>query len=236
MAFEANGDGPRDPEFVSITAFGYTFEHLLTGNAQDLKTLESEGAIYSEFADRDEDRKFLGSFTRYRVELTPAEILEYVQAHIAEQEFIKEYDHTKDFTAAVLAIKEPRFRDRVRCSPCWATCHRGPSTDGVRPARRPKPYGSPTANYASGAATSTNGSTGYERNTRREVLRREVLGHPTRQGQDETNIRGPVESRGHNRTRGPSAIRRKRKTSCPICVRPHEPASYLTSIPGCPSR
>jgi hypothetical protein len=83
MASETTEDGPREPEFVSITAFGYTFERLLTGNAQDLKTLESEGAIYAEFADRDEDGKFLGSFTRYRVEFKPPEIVEYVQAHIA---------------------------------------------------------------------------------------------------------------------------------------------------------
>ena len=111
MASKTSKDGPREPDFVTITAFGYTFEHLLTGNAQDLKTLESEGAVYSEFADRDEDDKFLGSFTRYRVKFTPAEIVEYVQAHIAEQQFAKELDRTNDFTAAVLAINEARFRD-----------------------------------------------------------------------------------------------------------------------------
>src|ERR1700680_4591961 len=99
MASNTSEDDPREPEFVSITALGYQFEHLLTGNAQNLKTLESEGAIYEEFADRDEDGNFLGTFTRYRVKFRPAEIVEYFQAHIAEQQFIKEYERTKDFTA-----------------------------------------------------------------------------------------------------------------------------------------
>jgi hypothetical protein len=102
-----------EPPTVTITAFGYAFEDMLVDNAQDIKTLESEGAVYSEFADRDDDGKFMGSFTRYRVQLTPREIVEYVEASKAQQEFLKSYKLTNDFTAAVMAISEPRFRERV---------------------------------------------------------------------------------------------------------------------------
>src|ERR1700749_1922817 len=87
-----------EPEFVTVTAFQYTFEEILSEHAQELKTLEQEGAIYTEFADRDKDNNFLGTFTRYRVKLTPAEIVEYVQAMIAAHEFDKAYSRTKDFT------------------------------------------------------------------------------------------------------------------------------------------
>ena len=100
-------------EFVTVTAFQYTFEDILPDIALDLKTLEEEGALYSEFADLDEDGTFLGTFTRYRVKLTPAELVEFVQATLAAQEFQKVRKQTGDFTAAVLAIKEQRFRDRV---------------------------------------------------------------------------------------------------------------------------
>lgn len=100
-------------DFVTIEAFGHTFEDLLPGNAENLRTLEKEGAIYSEFADRDAEGKFLGTFTRYRVKFEPSEIFEFVEAHIAEQEFLKALKRTQDFTAAVLAITNPKYRTRV---------------------------------------------------------------------------------------------------------------------------
>jgi hypothetical protein len=108
-----NDDEYDEPPTVTITAFGYTFEDMLIDNAQDVKTLESEGAIYSEFADRDDNGKFMDSFTRYRIQLTPREIVEYVEASKAQQEFIKAHKLTEDFTAAVMAISESRFRERV---------------------------------------------------------------------------------------------------------------------------
>lgn len=109
----AKRSSPREPDTVTIEAFNHNFEGILRGHAQNLKTLEIEGAIYSEFADRDESGEFLGTFTRYRVKFTPAEIVEYVQAHIAAQEFREGRRRTRDFTAAVLSIREPRFRERV---------------------------------------------------------------------------------------------------------------------------
>jgi hypothetical protein len=103
----------REPEYVTVTAFGYTFEDILPEHAQELKTLEDEGAVYSEFADYDEDGNFLGTFTRYRIKFTMAEGVEYVQAMRAAQEFGKALRQTNDLTAAVLAVSEARFRDRV---------------------------------------------------------------------------------------------------------------------------
>jgi hypothetical protein len=103
----------REPEYVTVTAFQYTFEDILPDIAQDLKTLEDEGAIYSEFGDHDGEDKFLGTFTRYRIKLTPSELVDFVQSTIAAQEFQKTYKRTEDLTAAILAIREPRFRDRV---------------------------------------------------------------------------------------------------------------------------
>jgi hypothetical protein len=108
-----SADDEYEPTLVTVTAFGYTFESILPDNAQDLKTLESEGAIYSEFANHDADGTFTGTFNRYRVVLAPAEIVEYVEASKAAQEFQKAYKRTGDFTGAVLGISEPRFRDRV---------------------------------------------------------------------------------------------------------------------------
>ncbi|GHF68575.1 hypothetical protein [Streptomyces griseosporeus] len=98
---------------VTIEAFGKTFKNMLPGNAEDLRTLEQEGAIYAEFADRDEEGTFLGTFTRYRIALTPAEIYEYVEASVAEQQFMKAFQETRDFTAAVLAIEDEKYRKRV---------------------------------------------------------------------------------------------------------------------------
>jgi len=98
---------------VSIEAFGKTFKNMMPGNAEDLRTLEKDGVIYSEFADHDEDGEFLDTFTRYRIRLTPKEIFEYVEASIAEQQFIKTMRETNDFTAAVLAIEGEKYRRRV---------------------------------------------------------------------------------------------------------------------------
>jgi hypothetical protein len=60
--------------------------HLLRGAVANprewtlLKTPESEGAIFSEFANKDIRGSYTGTFTRYRIDLKPAEIVEYVEA------------------------------------------------------------------------------------------------------------------------------------------------------------
>jgi hypothetical protein len=104
---------PRNAPRVSITVFNTVFRDLLAGHAQDLKTLEDEGTVYHEFADSDDNGQFTGSFTRYRIKFTPAEIVEYVQAMIAMQQFDEALGRTGDLTAAVLAINDERFRERV---------------------------------------------------------------------------------------------------------------------------
>ncbi|HEV2371856.1 MAG TPA: hypothetical protein VGS19_06775 [Streptosporangiaceae bacterium] len=101
-------DEDVEPETVAITAFNREFSDVLPGLAQALKTLEGEGAIYAEFADTDESGRFSGTFTRYRVKFNPPEIVEYVQAHIAMQEFENSYKLTGDFALpprSVLAAK-----------------------------------------------------------------------------------------------------------------------------------
>ncbi|MGX1975015.1 PD-(D/E)XK nuclease domain-containing protein [Streptomyces kronopolitis] len=98
---------------VTIEAFGKTFKNMLPGNAEDLRTLEQEGVIYAEFGDYGEEGEHLGTFTRYRIPLTPAEIYEYVEASLAEQQFAKAFRETMDFTAAVLAIEDEKYRKRV---------------------------------------------------------------------------------------------------------------------------
>jgi hypothetical protein len=70
------------PEYVDVEAFGRRFRHLLPGLAEDLVTLEKEGALYSHFWH--EESK---SFRYYRVRLLPAEIVQYVDASAAQQEF-----------------------------------------------------------------------------------------------------------------------------------------------------
>ncbi len=81
--------------------------------AEQLRTLEAEGAIYAEFADPESDRGGRATFTRYRVVFTPAEIFEYVEASLAEQEFIAALGKTGDFTASVLAIRSDKYRKRI---------------------------------------------------------------------------------------------------------------------------
>lgn len=102
-----------EPERVTIEAFGHTFRDLLVGIAEDLRTLEREGAIYANFADPASGDEDVGTFTRYRIQLTPAEIFEYVEAHVAHQELNEALNRTNDFTAAVLAISDEKYRKRV---------------------------------------------------------------------------------------------------------------------------
>lgn len=102
-----------EPETVSIEAFGHTFREIATELAEDLRSLEREGTVYSRFANRDKDGNFAGTFTRNRIKLTPGEIVEYVEAHLAMQQFEQEYERTGDFSAAILGISDERFRKRV---------------------------------------------------------------------------------------------------------------------------
>ncbi|PSL56802.1 hypothetical protein B0I31_103559 [Saccharothrix carnea] len=98
---------------VSIEAFGHLFKNILPEFAENLRALETEGAIYADFADYDSSGKHIGTFSRYRIKFTPAEIFEFVEAHLAHQEFAEALTLTGDFTAAVLAISKEKYRRRV---------------------------------------------------------------------------------------------------------------------------
>ena len=89
MSSPDHGD---DDELIPIMAFGHSFS-LLPELAQDLITLEKEGAIYAEFWDEDSQQ-----FPYYRIAFLPAEIVRYVEGHVAMQEF-------EDASRLVLRLK-----------------------------------------------------------------------------------------------------------------------------------
>jgi hypothetical protein len=103
-----------DSEDVSITAFGHFFQHLNSEHAAELRSLQDEGLIYSYFADYNPDGAFAGKFTRYCIRFKPLEIFEFVEAHVARQQYIARLLETDDFDEAVSAIADPKYRARVR--------------------------------------------------------------------------------------------------------------------------
>jgi hypothetical protein len=97
----------EQPEFVRITAFGHVFE-VLPGLAEDLVTLEKEGAIYSDFWDSDiQEARF------YRIPLLPPEIFQYVEAHVAMQQFRESLSAGAPFEEALNAISNQEIAKRV---------------------------------------------------------------------------------------------------------------------------
>jgi hypothetical protein len=73
---------------VSLTAFGHQFIDLVPEFAENLITLEREGAIYSYFAiDGTEQPDGTVEFAYYRIPCEPLEIVQYVEATIAYQQF-----------------------------------------------------------------------------------------------------------------------------------------------------
>ena len=96
------------PEYVEITAFGHRFR-LLSGLADDLITLEREGAIYDHFWD-DKAK----TFRYYKIPFLPQEIFEYVEAHVAQQQFDDAINRGASFKKALAAITNKELADRVR--------------------------------------------------------------------------------------------------------------------------
>lgn len=95
-------------EYIKITAFGHKFL-VLSGLAEDLITLEREGAIYSHFWDEDAQ-----TFKYNRIKFLPSEIFQYVEAHIAKQEFDDAIDSGANFDESLNAISNPGIAERVR--------------------------------------------------------------------------------------------------------------------------
>ncbi|MCG8096872.1 MAG: hypothetical protein JAZ17_25155 [Candidatus Thiodiazotropha endolucinida] len=97
-----------EPEYLEITAFGHKF-HVLSGLAEDLITLEREGAIYSHFWNEETE-----IFKYNRIKFLPSEIFQYVEAHVAKQEFDDAVDSGASFEEALNAITNHEIADRVR--------------------------------------------------------------------------------------------------------------------------
>ncbi|TDD63532.1 hypothetical protein E1293_43085 [Actinomadura darangshiensis] len=98
---------------VTIEAFGRTFENILPGAAQDLRTLEKEGAIYVDDNDLDEEGNIARNGSRFRVKLSPSEIFEYVEASIVQQEYVRLLDRGLGHTEAIKRLFSPKYRNRL---------------------------------------------------------------------------------------------------------------------------
>ncbi|MBX8690015.1 hypothetical protein GO011_21490 [Mycobacterium sp. 20091114027_K0903767] len=109
MADETSEDIPT---LVDVQAFGRIFHRVLPGIAEDLVTLEKEGAIYGTFW-----RSEIDDFKYYRVRFLPAEIVEFVEACIAQEQFNDAMEAGWDFDYASECIGDERIRDRVRNYP-----------------------------------------------------------------------------------------------------------------------
>jgi REase_DpnII-MboI len=89
--------------------FGRQFDYAHAELLQELNTLEVEGVVYAYmWQDEDDD---IGAYTRLR--LTPAEIVDYVDAATAYEEFLKYYEATKDLSIALNRISNSKIRRRV---------------------------------------------------------------------------------------------------------------------------
>lgn len=110
-------DDTRDESrLVDIHAFGRRFENYPAGLAEDLISLEREGAIYSHFADeaKGPTADGLWEFRYYRIPFTPLEIVQFVEASVAHQAFHEATLRGADFETALAAISDPGIAARVR--------------------------------------------------------------------------------------------------------------------------
>jgi hypothetical protein len=98
----------REPELTEATAFGHRFVDLpeLIAN---LITLEKEGAVYAHLWDDE-----VQTFRYYRIPLLPVEIYQYVEAHVAKQQFDDAWRAGASFDDALTAITNPETAERVK--------------------------------------------------------------------------------------------------------------------------
>jgi len=97
----------EEPDLIEIEVFGHSFR-VFRGLAEDLITLEKEGAVYSHFWDEASQ-----TFKYYRIRLLPKEVFQYVEAHVAHQEFHDAFTTDTTFEEALTAIHNPMIRERV---------------------------------------------------------------------------------------------------------------------------
>jgi len=91
--------------------FNRQFNHIGTELLQDLNTLETEGVVYG-YKWQAQDTGFV--YTRLR--LTPAEIVDYIDAAIAYEEFERHYQATRDPSVALSRISNSKIQRRVEDS------------------------------------------------------------------------------------------------------------------------
>jgi hypothetical protein len=98
----------NEPEdLVTITAFGHSFT-LFPELAQDLITLEKEGAIYAESWDESAQQ-----FRYYRIPFLPSETVRYVEGHVAMQEFENAVVAGASFEEALSRLADQRIAQQV---------------------------------------------------------------------------------------------------------------------------
>ncbi len=97
-----------EPKPIEIKVFGHEFR-LLPSLAEDLITLEREGCIFSHFWDENTQ-----VFRYNKIQFLPSEIFQYVEAHIAKQEFNDAIDEGATFQEALNAIANAEIAERVR--------------------------------------------------------------------------------------------------------------------------
>lgn len=100
-------------DLVDISAFGHRFGGYPAGLAEDLITLEKEGALYAHFADEGPDADGNWDFGYVRISLLPSEIYQFVEASLAYQEFHDALAQGADFDGAIRAISDPEIAERV---------------------------------------------------------------------------------------------------------------------------
>ena len=88
--------------------FGRQFNHTDSELLQDLNTLETEGVVYGCMW-QDEDSEFVST----RLRLTPAELIDYVDAATAYEEFERHYQALENPNVALSGISNSKIRRRV---------------------------------------------------------------------------------------------------------------------------
>ena len=97
----------EEPQDIEVEAFGHRFR-TLPGLAEDLITLEREGAVYAHFWDEDSQ-----VFKYYKISLLPKEVVEYVESHVEKQRFDDALDAGARFDEALQSIVSLEIRKRV---------------------------------------------------------------------------------------------------------------------------
>jgi hypothetical protein len=101
-----------EPSRVDVEVFGHRLRGVLPGNAEDLITLEKEGALYSHFWTDDVD-----AFRYFRVPLLPHEIVQFVEGAVGSSEFETARLAGATLDEALNAISNRRVRELVRTYP-----------------------------------------------------------------------------------------------------------------------